>query len=518
MRELYTPVVWTAVFSIFILGFYCFTNKRINDKEKHLYIVAYSLLALTAAVNWGSYMINGADVKFRMLHAFLKAIEHSMAPLLFVVCARFVSQDKVGLILIRIFHINVILQLLSMITGWAYYIDEANIYHRGPAYYVLYVFSFVGFAYEVWVYYSFSTKYKKSNVLVLVLIAVLLWAGVLLHLINPDIRMEYICTIMAMILVYIYVDDFSKQKTDDEFNEQLSVMDALTVNYECVYKVDLDTHLFEALRISDFISEQLGRRLTPETAYEVGMEAYASLNVYSHDREMFRENSSIDVIVPALAEKKEYAFEYRIVRNNSIRFFRMSAALSVDVNGKTNMIIGFSDIDDQKTRLENLVKMSNTDQMTELYNRRAYNEELESIDALPVEEKADVTALMMDLNGLKEANDKCGHEAGDELIIGFSKLLVKTFGKVGKCFRMGGDEFVVIARIPVNEIERYVERLREEMTQWRGQYISNMTSSIGYVGYSECEGNVSMEELVKCADKRMYKDKQLYYSTHDRRR
>ena len=53
---------------------------------------------------------------------------------------------------------------------------------------------------------------------------------------------------------------------------------------------------------------------------------------------------------------------------------------------------------------------------------------------------------MMDLNGLKEANDNIGHEAGDELIIGASKCMDNAFSGLGRTYRVGGDEFVALLR------------------------------------------------------------------------
>ena len=50
---------------------------------------------------------------------------------------------------------------------------------------------------------------------------------------------------------------------------------------------------------------------------------------------------------------------------------------------------------------------------------------------------------MMDLNGLKAANDNIGHEAGDELIIGASKCMDNAFSGLGRTYRVGGDEFAV---------------------------------------------------------------------------
>ena len=53
--------------------------------------------------------------------------------------------------------------------------------------------------------------------------------------------------------------------------------------------------------------------------------------------------------------------------------------------------------------------------------------------------------MMMDVNGLKKTNDIFGHIVGDELLIGSAECIIKAFGAYGRCFRAGGDEFIVIA-------------------------------------------------------------------------
>ena len=60
--------------------------------------------------------------------------------------------------------------------------------------------------------------------------------------------------------------------------------------------------------------------------------------------------------------------------------------------------------------------MSNTDQMTNLGNRRAYEEMMTEYQTKPME--ADLAIYTVDLNGVKQVNDSLGHSAGDQVIRG----------------------------------------------------------------------------------------------------
>ena len=99
------------------------------------------------------------------------------------------------------------------------------------------------------------------------------------------------------------------------------------------------------------------------------------------------------------------------------------------------------DITDQKKAEDKIKLMSYHDQLTGLYNRHYFalcEQELKEIPVLSV--------IMTDINVLKLLNDTYGHQAGDELLIEYAKILKKSFENGDLIFRWGGDEFVVILK------------------------------------------------------------------------
>ena len=85
--------------------------------------------------------------------------------------------------------------------------------------------------------------------------------------------------------------------------------------------------------------------------------------------------------------------------------------------------------------------------------------------------------VMMDLNGLKEANDNIGHEAGDELIIGASKCMDKAFSGLGRTYRVGGDEFVALLRGTREEAQDAVKTFDYLTENFQGNLISEISVS-----------------------------------------
>lgn len=145
------------------------------------------------------------------------------------------------------------------------------------------------------------------------------------------------------------------------------------------------------------------------------------------------------------------------------------------------------------------------DQMTGLQNRRAYSEKVEQLSKqLPVP----CTVVMADINGLKEANDTLGHEAGDELIIGSAECLRRSFDGIDTVYRLGGDEFTVIMERSEAEARKCLERMEKICVDWKGRFINGISISYGAASTEEFS---DLDSLLKAADRRMYEYKSDYY-------
>lgn len=180
----------------------------------------------------------------------------------------------------------------------------------------------------------------------------------------------------------------------------------------------------------------------------------------------------------------------------------------------TFLVINWWDALSTNHELEEVRKIAYSDKMTDLENRQAYDEYIallnERIAAGDIDER--LLVLMMDVNGLKKTNDIFGHIAGDELLIGSAECIVKAFGAYGRCFRAGGDEFIVIAVMEPETFEKRRDELVRNLAEWQGKHIKGIAISIGKV--NQCEyPELSMEELIDIADRRMYEDKQHYYAS-----
>jgi diguanylate cyclase (GGDEF)-like protein len=96
-----------------------------------------------------------------------------------------------------------------------------------------------------------------------------------------------------------------------------------------------------------------------------------------------------------------------------------------------------------------------TDPLTGLGNRRAFKQHLEEVlQTVTVEDE--LMVAMFDLDGFKLYNDTFGHSAGDALLIRLAGALQATVGDAGTTYRLGGDEFCILARTTDRDGERLV--------------------------------------------------------------
>ena len=157
----------------------------------------------------------------------------------------------------------------------------------------------------------------------------------------------------------------------------------------------------------------------------------------------------------------------------------------------------------EKTKLKNL---SYVDSLTYAQNRNHFNEYIEQNRN---KELHSLGVIYLDLNGLKEINDKMGHIAGDTLIITASYALQEIF--LDNSYRVGGDEFVVIEQ-DVSEL-LFFDQYAKLLKRMKELEISVATGCV----WKETCSNLS--EILQEADQKMYEDKKRYYSLaeNDRR-
>jgi diguanylate cyclase (GGDEF)-like protein/PAS domain S-box-containing protein len=174
-----------------------------------------------------------------------------------------------------------------------------------------------------------------------------------------------------------------------------------------------------------------------------------------------------------------------------------------DEDGKPSHYVGvFSDITTRKTTEKELLKLANTDPLTDLPNRSFFQASHNNI----VRRDTHHALICLDMDNFKKINDSLGHQTGDVLIQQIAKRLQRISGTDATCYRLGGDEFSILIdrSTDVHRITHFAQTILDNMAR---PFLINkqefvLGASVGIAFYPE-DGSTP-QELLKNADTAMY--------------
>ena len=194
---------------------------------------------------------------------------------------------------------------------------------------------------------------------------------------------------------------------------------------------------------------------------------------------------------------------------------------AVKKNGQEVQVqIGLSPltVDNNNYVLVSIIEVSNQvfkiaayhDPLTGLANRNLFNELSENLRNSAIRNGAHLTLLFIDLDGFKDVNDLYGHYVGDLVLCEVANALTKSVRKNDIIGRIGGDEFLICLygienTLDLEKIFNNLIKVISSIENIQGHRVK-LNASIGAISTAEPD-NVLLNEMVKTADKLMYKAK-----------
>lgn len=219
-----------------------------------------------------------------------------------------------------------------------------------------------------------------------------------------------------------------------------------------------------------------------------------------------KEGTLEEILGSADSLGKEGYFEVNHADRN--RWYDLLVSKITWVDGTDVSLCALFDITDKKIYQRKIEQQAYTDFLTGLYNRMCCERDLAcEIDKAKRENKPG-GLLYLDLDDFKHINDGLGHQYGDVLLKAISNNLKRIRGIHNSCYRMGGDEFVII--IPTESYGEYERILKEIQDIFAEPWFLKdadyyCTMSMGVVTFPDEGDNV--QDLIKKADIAMYEAK-----------
>jgi diguanylate cyclase (GGDEF)-like protein/PAS domain S-box-containing protein len=171
------------------------------------------------------------------------------------------------------------------------------------------------------------------------------------------------------------------------------------------------------------------------------------------------------------------------------------------------VLVALQDITARKKAEEYLRYLGTHDVMTGLYNRAYFEETLSNLEA---DRKDPISFIIIDLNGLKAANDSMGHYAGDQLIRRTAEVLRASIDDGYFAARIGGDEFIIVmAGASEEDATEMTERV-QSLAVMNNKFYREPALSLS-LGAATSAPRLSLQKVISLADDAMYRNKGLFH-------
>ena len=163
--------------------------------------------------------------------------------------------------------------------------------------------------------------------------------------------------------------------------------------------------------------------------------------------------------------------------------------------------------DNTRNYIARINDMAFRDGLTGVKNKACYMSFMDVLRERAADSDIKFGIVVLDVNGLKEINDKKGHEYGDELLKNASNLICRYFSH-SPVFRTGGDEFVVVMEsADFDNRDKIIEDFRNYMMLHRDDSADECTPSVASGMACFPEDSEDISEVFRLADERMYENK-----------
>lgn len=134
-----------------------------------------------------------------------------------------------------------------------------------------------------------------------------------------------------------------------------------------------------------------------------------------------------------------------------------------------------------------ITKLVQTDQLTGLWNRSYFEEELSALIEKAIEEEHQLSLIHLDIDHFKDLNERFGHAIGDQVLKEVVAIIRQTLSAKTPLIRWGGQEIMILSYTTAEESVKKAEVLRHNIANNNFTHFESVTASFGVAGYRENE-------------------------------
>lgn len=222
---------------------------------------------------------------------------------------------------------------------------------------------------------------------------------------------------------------------------------------------------------------------------------------YLARKKAYDEDEEADYVKPYIRPIEKYSAESGL-------WFEIRFTNLVWIDGSEVIVCTAADITQKKKSQQKIEFQAHNDFLTGLYNRMKCESDLRKIIKQSVKDGVKGAVMFIDLDDFKHINDGLGHQYGDVLLQQIAAGLQSIVGLRGKCYRMGGDEFVAIVMPDMfSELERIANKVKDMFNKpWylmETEYFCTMSMGIAVFP----DDSKDVHEIIRLADIAMYESK-----------
>lgn len=222
---------------------------------------------------------------------------------------------------------------------------------------------------------------------------------------------------------------------------------------------------------------------------------------YLDRKKAYDEEDGTDYVKPYIRPIEKYSAESGL-------WFEIRFTNLVWIDGSEVIVCTASDITQKKKSQQKIEFQAHNDFLTGLYNRMKCESDLKKIIKQSIKDGVKGALMFIDLDDFKHINDGLGHQYGDVLLQQIASGLQSIVGLRGKCYRMGGDEFVAIVMPDMfSELERIANKVKDMFNKpWylmETEYFCTMSMGIAVFP----DDSKDVHEIIRLADIAMYESK-----------